>query len=128
MQTTRRFDALKVWISFKMRGKKGWSDIITTCIDNAAYFYSRLVENDAVEVFVKPEISSVVFRVLPPAGSTVDADTMNKRIRRELLHKRGVVIGQTVCKEHVCLKFTLLNPLLTHEKLDELLELILNLR
>ena len=66
--------------------------------------------------------------MLPPAGSTVDADTMNKRIRRELLHKRGVVIGQTVCKEHVCLKFTLLNPLLTHEKLDELLELILNLR
>jgi L-2,4-diaminobutyrate decarboxylase len=128
MQTTRRFDALKVWISFKMRGKKGWSDIITTCIDNAAYFYEQLVKNENVEVFVKPEISSVVFRVLPAAGSTVDADTVNKRIRRELLHKRGVVIGQTVCKEHVCLKFTLLNPLLTHEKLDELLQLIIALR
>lgn len=128
MQTTRRFDALKVWISFKMRGKKGWSDIITTCIDNAAYFYEQLVKNENVEVFVKPEISSVVFRVLPAKESSEDADTINKRIRRELLHKRGVVIGQTVCKEHVCLKFTLLNPLLTHEKLDELLTLILTLR
>ena len=125
MQTTRRFDALKVWVSFRMRGKKGWSDIITTCIDNAAYFYSRLKEHPEVEVITAPEISSVVFRVLPESG---DADTVNKRIRRELLHHRGVVIGQTVCRGNVCLKFTLLNPLQSHEKLDELLALILSLR
>ena len=42
--------------------------------------------------------------------------------------KEGVVIGQTVCNGNVCLKFTLLNPTLTPEKLDELLELILSLR
>ena len=128
MQTTRRFDALKVWISFKMRGKKGWSELITKCIDNAEYFYNQLIKRPDVEVAVKPEISSVVFRVLPVAGSTEDADTMNKRIRRELLHHKGVVIGQTVCNGNVCLKFTLLNPLQNEAKLDELLELILSLR
>ncbi len=128
MQTTRRFDALKVWVSFKMRGADGWSELITGCIDNAAYFHSLLVNNREVEVVTAPEISSVVFRVLPPAGSTEDADTMNKRIRRALLHHHGVVIGQTVCNGNVCLKFTLLNPMQTHEKLDELLALILSLR
>lgn len=128
MQTTRRFDALKVWISFRMRGRKVWSDIITRCIDNPKYFYEKLCAEAEAEVAVKPEISSVVFRVLPPAGSNEDADTMNKRIRRELLHRHGVVIGQTVCRGNVCLKFTLLNPLQTEEKLDELLALILSLR
>ena len=128
MQTTRRFDALKVWISFKMRGKQGWSELITKCIDNAEYFYNQLIKRSDVEVAVKPEISSVVFRVLPEAGSSEDADTMNKRIRRELLHHKGVVIGQTVCTGNVCLKFTLLNPLQNEAKLDELLELILSLR
>ena len=128
MQTTRRFDALKVWISFKMRGKQGWSELITKCIDNAEYFYNQLIKRSDVEVAVKPEISSVVFRVLPEAGSSEDADTMNKRIRRELLHHKGVVIGQTVCNGNVCLKFTLLNPLQNEAKLDELLELILSLR
>ena len=128
MQTTRRFDALKVWISFRMRGKEGWSELITKCIDNAAYFYSQLAKRDDVEVIVKPEISSVVFRLLPVAGSAEDADTMNKRIRRSLLHKKGVVIGQTVCRGNTCLKFTLLNPLQSEEKLDELLALILSLR
>ena len=128
MQTTRRFDALKVWISFLMRGRKGWSDMITRCIDNAAYFYDCLRRTPEVEVITAPEISSVVFRLLPSPGSGEDADTLNKRIRRELLHHRGVVIGQTVCKGNVCLKFTLLNPLQSPEKLDELLELILSLR
>ena len=128
MQTTRRFDALKVWMSFKMRGKEGWSEIITTCMENAAYFYEQLVKTADVEVITKPEISSVVFRLLPPAGCTEDADTLNKRIRRALLHTKGVVIGQTVVYGNVCLKFTLLNPMQTHQKLDELLSLILSLR
>ncbi|MBR7121628.1 MAG: aspartate aminotransferase family protein [Lentisphaeria bacterium] len=128
MQTTRRFDALKVWVSFKMRGADGWSELITRCIDNAAYFYRILAANADCEVITAPEISSVVFRVLPPAGSCEDADTMNKRIRRALLHHHGVVIGQTVCNGNVCLKFTLLNPLQTPGKLDELLALILSLR
>jgi L-2,4-diaminobutyrate decarboxylase len=35
-----------------------------------------------------------------------------------------VVVGQTVHQGRTCLKFTLLNPTLTHEKLDGLLELI----
>lgn len=127
MQTTRRFDALKVWMSFKMRGADGWSELITTCIDNAAYFYDRLAADPQVEVITAPEISSVVFRVLPKADSSEDADTMNKRVRRALLHHHGVVIGQTVCNGNVCLKFTLLNPLQTHDKLNELLALILKL-
>ena len=128
MQTTRRFDALKVWMSFKMRGKEGWSEIISTCMENATYFYEQLVKTADVEVITKPEISSVVFRLLPPAGCNEDADTLNKRIRRALLHTKGVVIGQTVVYGNVCLKFTLLNPMQTHQKLDELLSLILSLR
>ena len=81
-----------------------------------------------MEVIVAPEISSVVFRLLPLPGSGEDADTMNKRIRRKLLHQKGVVIGQTVCRGNVCLKFTLLNPLQSREKLDQLLDLIVSLR
>ena len=128
MQTTRRFDALKVWMSFRMRGKEGWSTLITRSIDNAAFLYGELVKNPDFDVVVKPEISSVVFRVLPQAGCTESADDMNKRIRRALLHEHGVVIGQTVCHGSVYLKFTLLNPLLTHETLTGLMDLIASLR
>ena len=100
--------------------------MITKCIDNAAYFHRQLLASPRTEVITVPEISSVVFRVLPGASGE-DADTMNKRVRRELLHHHGIVIGQTVCRGNVCLKFTLLNPRQTPERLDELLALILKL-
>lgn len=125
LQTTRRFDALKVWISFQARGKDGWSKIITTSMSNAQYFYQQLSNDKNFEVITKPEISSVVFRYI--SEKTENTDEINKKVRRQLLHNHGVVIGQTVSNGHVCLKFTLLNPLMTHEKLDSLRKLICQL-
>ena len=125
LQTTRRFDALKVWMSFQIRGKDGWSKIITTSMSNAQYFYQQLSNDKNFEVITKPEISSVVFRYI--SEKTPNTDEINKKVRRQLLHNHGVVIGQTVSNGHVCLKFTLLNPLMTHEKLDSLRQLICQL-
>lgn len=124
LQTTRRFDALKVWMSFKARGKDGWSRIITTSMENAAYLYSIIKENPNFAVVAEPEISSVVFRYVSGSASAQKDDETNKSVRRTLLHKYGIVIGQTVSDGRVCLKFTLLNPLMTHQKLDELVSLI----
>lgn len=117
LQTTRRFDALKVWISFQTRGKDGWSNIIEKNLENAEFLYSIIKNNDNFSVVTKPEISSVVFR-------HIKGDDTNRKIRRTLLHKHGIVIGQTVSDGFVCLKFTLLNPLMTHKKLEELVGLI----
>ena len=126
MQTTRRFDALKVWMSFQTRGRDGWSKIITTSMDNAAYFYSQLVADDNFAVITEPEISSVVFRFkgTDSSFSGEALDEINKKVRRTLIHEHGTIIGQTVSDGRVCLKFTLLNPRITHEKLDELKGLI----
>ena len=127
MQTTRRFDALKVWIAFQIRGKDGWNQLISTCIENAAYLYRQLKANPRFEPVTEPEISSVVFRILPSGKIQNDADTLNKTIRRRLIHEHGVVIGQTTYRQNIYLKFTLLNPLVTHEKLDKLLNIIVEL-
>lgn len=127
MQTTRRFDALKVWLSFQIRGQDGWSQIVSTCIQNATHLYNSLSRSPRFEAVTEPEISSVVFRVLPAEGraaSDEDIDQLNKRVRRALIHQEGVVIGQTVFEGKVFLKFTLLNPRITYEKLDGMLDLI----
>lgn len=130
MQTTRRFDALKVWLSFQTRGQDGWSQIISTCIQNATHLYNALSSSQRFEAVTEPEISSVVFRVLPAEGkaaSNEEIDQLNKKVRRALIHQEGVVIGQTVFDGKVFLKFTLLNPRITYEKLDRMLDLIQSL-
>ena len=120
LQTTRRFDALKVWISFQVRGKDGWSNLINTSMENAQYFYQQLKNDKDFQVITEPEISSVVFRYC----ATENSDDVNKKVRRRLIHEHGVVIGQTISNGFTCLKFTLLNPLITHEKLEQLKTLI----
>lgn len=117
LQTTRRFDALKVWMAFQCRGKDGFASIIDTCIENAAYLAQAISSNDRFELAIAPELSSVVFRLKGNCEK-------NKQVRRELLHHHQVVIGQTVYQGRTYLKFTLLNPMVTHQHLDELLVLI----
>lgn len=117
LQTTRRFDALKVWMAFQCRGKDGFASIIDTCVENATYLAKKILSDAAFELAIEPELSSVVFRL---AGSC----EKNKQVRKELLHHHQVVIGQTVYQGRTYLKFTLLNPLVTHQHLDELLSLL----
>jgi L-2,4-diaminobutyrate decarboxylase len=124
LQTTRRFDALKVWTSFQVRGKDGWAKLINTSMENAQYLYNKLNEDENYDVITEPEISSVVFRYVDKSLSDEENDTLNKKIRRTLIHQCGTIIGQTVSDGKVYLKFTLLNPLITSDKLDELLALI----
>ncbi|MBQ3318254.1 MAG: diaminobutyrate decarboxylase [Spirochaetales bacterium] len=120
LQTTRRFDALKVFMAFQTRGKDGFASIIDTAVDNAGYFYSRLVKDPAFIAPVEPEISSVVFAV-------IDGDEANKNIRKRLMDE-GTVIGQTSKDGKVMLKFTLLNPALTHDHIDKIIARIKELR
>ena len=113
MQTTRRFDALKVFMAFQTRGADGYGRIIDTAVGNASYFYNRISMDPEFIVPVEPELSSVVFAL--KAG-----DEVNKKVRRALLAE-GTVIGQTVYDGKVMLKFTLLNPNLGHEQIDAII-------
>ena len=116
MQTTRRFDALKVFMAFQTRGKDGFDEMITKVIDNADHFWSLIKDDPDFIVPVKPELSSVVFAL-------TDGDEVNKRVRRRLL-ENGTVIGQTVMNGKVMLKFTLLNPNLDFSDFPALIETI----
>ena len=127
MQTTRRFDALKVWLSFQCRGKDGWNELIDTCVENAKYVYESLGKRTGFARTCEPELSSIVFRLYDEKLSDEENDEVNKKVRRALIHQEGVVIGQTVYNGRVHLKFTLINPLTCHEKLDGLLDLIKSL-
>ena len=116
MQTTRRFDALKVFMAFQTRGVDGYTKMIDKAVGNAMYLYQRISKDPDFIAPVEPELSSVVFAL--KAG-----DEVNKKVRRGLL-KEGIVIGQTVKDGLVMLKFTLLNPNLEHSRIDEIVSRI----
>ncbi len=113
MQTTRRFDSLKVFMAFQTRGRDGYDALVTKLIDNASLFYSMIKDDKAFISTVEPELSSVVFALNK-------TDEENKKVRRALLEE-GIVIGQTVVNGRVMLKFTLLNPNLDKKDFEKLI-------
>jgi aromatic-L-amino-acid decarboxylase len=63
---TRRFRALKLWLSWKHLGTEGFGRLIEANIDLAQYLARRCAESDDFEALpVEPELSVVCFRHLP---------------------------------------------------------------
>lgn len=120
IQTTRRFDALKVLFSCKARGRREYASIIEKSLSNAEYVYRILSGDESFIAPVKPELSSVVFALK-------GGDDLNRMVRRTLLEE-GCVIGQTVKDGSVMLKLTLLNPNLEKEDLENLIKHIKEMR
>lgn len=120
IQTTRRFDALKVLFSCKARGRREYASIIEKSLSNVEYVYRILSGDESFIAPVKPELSSVVFALK-------GGDDLNRRVRRTLLEE-GCVIGQTVKDGSVMLKLTLLNPNLEKEDLENLIKQIKEMR
>jgi len=123
LATTRRFDALKVWMSFKSLGGKTLAGYIDSSVETAAAVYRYIFESADFEAVTEPEISSVVFRYVA-GGSEERNEEMNIIIRKNLIHKEGVIIGQTRVDGKTFLKMTMLNPKISLDSIVRLLDKI----
>jgi L-2,4-diaminobutyrate decarboxylase len=123
LATTRRFDALKVWMSFKSLGKNVLGGYIDKSVETAAAVYDFLESQDQFEGVTKPEISSVVFRY--SAGESEEQNELiNIMVRKNLIHNSGIIIGQTRVGGKTFLKMTMLNPKITLASIKILLNKI----
>lgn len=127
VQTTRRFDALKLFISMQCLGRKTFADMIETTINTARETASLLEADASFELANVPTINAVVFRYVPQnhhsSLSLVSlANQINQSIRLELICQGQAIIAQTQIADRIYLKFTLLNPLTTIAHTKSLLE------
>lgn len=129
VQTTKRFDALKLFVSLRTLGRKQFAQIIDTTIELAKETASLINAEPALELANYPTINAVVFRYLPsqtPAhlDSTTWANQVNSHIRMSLLQQGIAVVAQTKIGQLTYLKFTLLNPRTAIADIQEVLKAI----
>jgi L-2,4-diaminobutyrate decarboxylase len=123
IQTTKRFDALKLFMSMQALGRQTFAMAIDRTIDLAAKIATVIEADPSFTLAATPTINAVVFRYLPencaadPEGMT-RSNQLNDRIRLALIHEGTAIIAQTKVGALTHLKFTLLNPRteLTHLK------------
>ncbi|NLU69092.1 aspartate aminotransferase family protein [Streptomyces sp. HNM0574] len=125
IQTTRRFDALKLWLTLRIMGADGIGELFDEVIDRAADAWKVLNDDPRFEVVTEPQLSTLVFRYLPPA--TADrtlTDQVNLHAREALFASGDAIVAGTVVDGSHYLKFTLLNPETTLDDITAVLDLI----
>lgn len=122
VQTTRRFDALKLFLSLQATGRKLFGEMIDYTIELAAQTAQWIKEDPAFELVNEPELNALVFRYSPQAED--QSNRINGLIRSTLLQKGYAVVARTRVNGRVCLKFTLLNPRTTMQDIQDILKQI----
>jgi L-2,4-diaminobutyrate decarboxylase len=108
IQTTRRFDALKVWMSLRAIGKKQFSDWIEHLIDMSTQLAQAIhAKPRFVCLHPKPQLTTVLFRY---ATEGIDPTFFHRQLAEQLLLSGIANLGITRVDDQPALKFTLLNP------------------
>jgi L-2,4-diaminobutyrate decarboxylase len=128
IQTTRRFDALKLSISLKCCGTKllgNWIDhIIKTTtesiklINSSNHFDLAFQENQ----HLNNSLNTVVFRFNDKKISDDDLNIINNNIHKNIFLSNKFAIAQTKVRNIVFLKMTFVNPMITMDLIKECLD------
>jgi L-2,4-diaminobutyrate decarboxylase len=121
--TSRRFDALKLWISLQSLGREKLGAMIDRTIALADYAAKLIRAHDDLELICEPQLSTVVFRYIA-AKEESHRDRINLELRENLFHRGAAVVGHTRVRGRRCLKFTFMNPATSEADLEGLIALI----
>ncbi|MPZ94656.1 MAG: pyridoxal-dependent decarboxylase [Propionibacteriales bacterium] len=125
LQTTRRFDALKLWLTLRIMGPDMVGALFDDVVDLAAATWRLMADDPRFEVVTQPQLSTLVFRYVPPDGSHPDlVDEVNLYVRQALLSSGEAVVAATTVDGAHYLKFTLLNPQTSLDDIADVLGLI----
>lgn len=120
--TSRRFDALKLWISFQSLGRETLGAMIDRTIELAEQAAEVIRSKKDLELRCEPQLSTLVFRYIP--GRESHADRVNAEIRQSLFDRGLAVVGHTRVRGSQYLKFTCMNPTASKADMESLVELI----
>lgn len=124
LQTTRRFDALKLWFTLRLMGKERLGHYFETIIYTASQVARAMDKDPDFELLNHSDISALVFRYNPGKLAPARPCGMNQYIKRQLFKQGEALVAGTKVNGEFYLKFTLLNPMTTTQHVQYILNLI----
>ncbi len=122
--TTRRFDALKIWLSLNTLGQREFGRMIDRLLVLASFTAEQIMATECLELLHQPTLGCIIFRFVSKHNPEA-VDEINRSIQTRLFNAGEAVLGQTVVGGHVYLKITISNPCTSTSELIELLRTIM---
>ncbi|GII80466.1 pyridoxal-dependent decarboxylase [Sphaerisporangium rufum] len=124
LQTTRRFDALKLWLTLRVMGPDAIGELFDAVVDRAAEVWALLDGDPRFEVVTRSQLSTLVFRCLPAGAGRRVTDAANLHAREALAASGAGVVAGTTVGGRAHLKITLLNPETSLDDVAHVLDLL----
>jgi L-2,4-diaminobutyrate decarboxylase len=124
IQTTRRFDALKLWFTLRMTGRDRLGTYIDTLIETAQKAADLIDKDKDLELLNRSEISTILFRYRPFSSPLISLNAVNTYIRKRLYETGVALVASTRVDGATYLKFTILNPETNSQDIRKILNLI----
>ncbi|ENM5927868.1 pyridoxal phosphate-dependent class III aminotransferase [Vibrio mimicus] len=119
ISTTKRFDALKVFMTMQNVGPKQLGAMYDHLLAQTQQVAELVRQHKSFELLAEPSLSTVLFRAVNEQAS--DLNELNKVVRLQALVRGVAVLGETIVDGKTALKFTILNPCLKISDFESLL-------
>mgnify|MGYP003647549552 FL=1 len=128
IQLTRRFRALKFYMSMKTFGLNAFKKAITYSIDLAEEIEDYLRKSANWEVISPATLAVVNFRYNPIGNSYSERkiDAINQEISKKIVASREALLVTTILQNQVVLRMCLINPRTTIQDVKETLNICIH--
>ncbi|GJO01353.1 putative decarboxylase [Mycobacterium marinum] len=113
LQTTRRFDALKIFLTLRALGERRIGAMIDATCAAAAAAGRAVSDHPHLTLCAPVAVNTVVLRWRHPELTEQKCDAVNSAIRSSLARCGLALVGRSRAAGHQAIKLTFVNPLIT---------------
>ncbi len=118
LQCGRRVDALKLWLSWKHFGDKGYDQRVRRLFSLAEYAAERVREDPQLELRGPVASMNVCFRYRDSDLSGEEMDELNRGIREHMLRNGRAAVNYSTLNGRVAIRVVFINPELGTDDVD----------
>ena len=124
VELSRRFRALKVWLTLQYYGTRRIAEAISDDISLAAYLGEVVSKADDFELLTPVELSICCFRYVPPGAREEELDRLNERIMERVQKGGRAYISNATVNGRFALRACITNFRTTKSDIEETVDAI----
>ena len=124
-ELSRRFRALKLWLSLRYHGFEKFKESILQDVELAQSLGMKIAQHPELDLLAPVELSAVCFRYLPGGEETAAVDDLNARILARVITRGRVYLSNATINGNFALRACLVNHRTSEEDVQAVVDEVL---
>jgi len=125
LELSRRFRALKLWLSLRYHGLGNFRDAIRNDLQNAQRLVELVAAEPELQILAPVPLSAVCFRYVSQPGSSLSADELNRKILQRTVRRGKVFLSNATIQGKFALRACFVNHRTTPQDVEQIVTEVL---